>query len=61
MPWTDETVEMIEKTATEMTIQVFRPHREKMGDAIFGELVLLVGEEAKRRAIAARDNLENHA
>jgi hypothetical protein len=54
VPWTDETLAMIEKIASEMTIQVFQPYRQKMGDAIFGELVRLVGREAKKCAIMAR-------
>jgi hypothetical protein len=55
MPWTDETLRIIEETATEATIDVFRKYRDQMGDAVFGELTLFVGQEAKRIATAARD------
>lgn len=55
LPWTNETIAMLEKQASELTVEVFSQYREKMGDAVFGELVLLVGEEAKRFALIARD------
>lgn len=55
MPWTDETISMIERLATSTTLQVFEQYRDQLGDDVFGELVLLVGSEAKRLALIARD------
>jgi DNA-binding transcriptional regulator/RsmH inhibitor MraZ len=49
---------MVEEEATKSTIAVFEKFRDQMGDDVFGELVLFVGEEAKRLALVARDGPE---
>lgn len=59
MPWSDDTIGQIERLATETTLQVFEPYRGQLGDGVFGELVLLVGSEAKRLALIARDGPES--
>ena len=53
MPWSEETIVLIEEAATTMTIERFEPFRHQMGDQTFGDLVLLVGEEVKKNAVAA--------
>ncbi|PAY07170.1 hypothetical protein CK489_15330 [Bradyrhizobium sp. UFLA03-84] len=57
-PWTDDTVTLIGDLATKMTLEIFEKHRDQMGDAVFGELVLFMGEEAKRYANLARHGTE---
>jgi hypothetical protein len=54
LPWTDDVVEEIGTLASTMTVEVFSKFRPQMGDAAFGELVLLVGEAAARYANLAR-------
>ncbi|PDT74134.1 hypothetical protein [Bradyrhizobium sp. C9] len=58
MPWTDETVTLIGEMATKMTLEIFEQHRAQMGDDLFGELVLFMGEEAMRYANLARSGTE---
>jgi hypothetical protein len=55
LPWNDDQIRMIEELATQATLDVFTEYRHQMGDEVFGELVLLVGQEAKRLALVTRD------
>lgn len=58
LPWDDEQIAAMEDIATRMTIDVFAQYRDQMGEVILGELVLFVGQEAKRLALVARDGPE---
>lgn len=50
-PWTANKIRVVEAHAMQITIDVFSPYRDQIGDEVFGLLVMRVGELVRERMI----------